>query len=42
MLFRSLQLVQMFAFFAVLVWARNHANIRRLLTGAEPKIGRKS
>ena len=38
----DLQLVQMFAFFAVLVWARHHANIRRLLTGAEPKIGRKS
>ncbi len=24
---------------AVLVWARHHANIRRLLTGTEPRIG---
>jgi glycerol-3-phosphate acyltransferase PlsY len=28
-----------FAGLAVLVWARHHANIRRLLKGEEPKIG---
>ncbi|MBI3451584.1 MAG: glycerol-3-phosphate 1-O-acyltransferase PlsY [Rhodospirillales bacterium] len=38
----DLQLVQFAAIFAVLVWARHHTNIRRLLTGAEPKIGKKS
>ena len=27
-------------FLAALVWLRHHANIRRLLTGQEPKIGR--
>ena len=26
---------------AVLVWARHHANIRRLLAGTEPRIGQK-
>ncbi len=30
-----------FAFLAVLVWIRHHANIRRLLRGEEPKIGAK-
>jgi glycerol-3-phosphate acyltransferase PlsY len=29
------------SFIALLVWFRHRANIRRLLTGAEPKIGRK-
>jgi glycerol-3-phosphate acyltransferase PlsY len=29
------------AFAAVLVWFRHHENIRRLLNGAEPKIGKK-
>ncbi len=28
------------AFLAVLVWAKHHANIRRLLDGTEPKIGK--
>jgi glycerol-3-phosphate acyltransferase PlsY len=28
-------------FAAVLVWIRHHENIRRLLKGEEPKIGRK-
>jgi glycerol-3-phosphate acyltransferase PlsY len=27
-------------FLAVLVWAKHHANIRRLLDGSEPKIGK--
>ena len=38
----DLQLVQLSAVLAVLVWARHHANIRRLLKGEEPRIGRKS
>ncbi|HNB27442.1 MAG TPA: glycerol-3-phosphate acyltransferase, partial [Alphaproteobacteria bacterium] len=29
------------AFAAVLVWVRHHENIKRLLSGAEPKIGKK-
>jgi glycerol-3-phosphate acyltransferase PlsY len=29
------------AFLAVLVWIRHHENIRRLLKGEEPKIGKK-
>ena len=29
-------------FLAALVWLRHHANIRRLLTGQEPKIGKGS
>jgi glycerol-3-phosphate acyltransferase PlsY len=29
------------AFAAVLVWIRHHENIKRLLSGAEPKIGKK-
>ncbi|MBL3567599.1 glycerol-3-phosphate acyltransferase, partial [Rhodovulum sulfidophilum] len=30
------------AVLAVLIFIRHHANIRRLLTGTEPKIGRKT
>jgi len=37
----DLQMVQMTAVLAVLVWLRHHQNIRRLLTGQEPKIGQK-
>ena len=29
------------AFAAVLLWIRHHENIRRLLKGEEPKIGKK-
>ena len=35
----DLQLVQFTAIIAAFVWARHHANIRRLATGKEPKIG---
>lgn len=42
LLFRGdLQLIQMTALLALLVWLRHHQNIRRLLTGQEPKIGQK-
>jgi glycerol-3-phosphate acyltransferase PlsY len=30
------------AIVAVLVWVRHHANIRRLLAGTEPTIGRRA
>ena len=33
------QLAAVVLFLAVLVWLRHHQNIRRLLTGQEPKIG---
>lgn len=35
----DLQLVEFAAIVAVLVWAKHHENIRRLLTGRESKIG---
>ncbi len=38
----DLQLVQLATIVALLVWARHHANIRRLLKGEESKIGQKS
>ncbi len=42
LLFRGdLQLIQVTAGLAVLVWIRHSANIRRLLSGTEPKIGDK-
>jgi len=34
------QKAQMALFLALLVWLRHHANIRRLLRGEEPKIGK--
>ncbi|WP_119459530.1 glycerol-3-phosphate 1-O-acyltransferase PlsY [Rhodospirillaceae bacterium SYSU D60014] len=34
------QIAQVAIFLAVLVWLRHHQNIRRLVTGQEPKIGR--
>ena len=37
----DLQLVQFTLILAVLVWIKHHANIRRLLTGTETKIGQK-
>jgi len=40
LLMRDFQLVQLAALLAALVWLRHHANIRRLLKGEEPKIGR--
>jgi len=36
------QLVELAAIVALLVWARHHANIRRLLKGEETKIGQKA
>jgi len=38
-LYADLQLVQLTGALAVLVWLRHHQNIRRLVTGQEPKIG---
>jgi len=35
------QLAAVALFLALLVWLRHHQNIRRLLTGQEPKIGRR-
>jgi glycerol-3-phosphate acyltransferase PlsY len=40
LLMHDLQLAQLAALLAVLVWLRHRANIGRLLTGKEPKIGR--
>ena len=37
----DLPLVELTGALAVLVWLRHHQNIRRLLTGQEPKIGQK-
>jgi glycerol-3-phosphate acyltransferase PlsY len=37
----DLQLVQMTAIMALLIWMRHAANIKRLLRGQEPKIGRR-
>lgn len=39
---RDLQVVELAAILALLIWARHHANIRRLFAGQEPKIGRKA
>ena len=36
----DLQLVQFGAIVAAVVWVKHYANIRRLLTGQEPRIGR--
>jgi glycerol-3-phosphate acyltransferase PlsY len=36
----DLQLVEMCAILAALVWFRHHQNLRRLIKGEEPKIGR--
>ncbi len=38
----DMQLVQLTAILAALVWLRHRANIARLLKGQEPKIGRKT
>jgi glycerol-3-phosphate acyltransferase PlsY len=37
---KDLQLVEMTAVLAALIWSRHLANIRRLITGEEPRIGR--
>ncbi|GAB4357012.1 MAG: glycerol-3-phosphate 1-O-acyltransferase PlsY [Kiloniellaceae bacterium] len=37
----DLQMVQLTAVLAILVWLRHHENIRRLLSGQESKIGQK-
>ncbi len=41
-LMADLQLVQLTAILAFLIWLRHHENIRRLLKGEEPKIGKKT
>ena len=38
---RDLQLVQLIAVLAALIWIRHRVNIARLLKGEEPKIGGK-
>jgi glycerol-3-phosphate acyltransferase PlsY len=40
-IFGSFEEIWFGVFIAVLVWLRHHENIRRLLKGEEPKIGRK-
>jgi glycerol-3-phosphate acyltransferase PlsY len=40
-LLADLQMVQLTAALAAVIWLRHHENIRRLLTGQEPKIGSK-
>ncbi len=40
--FGEWQIAELAAFFAVLMFIRHHANIRRLLSGQEPRIGQKS
>jgi glycerol-3-phosphate acyltransferase PlsY len=35
------QIAAVVLFLAVLIWLRHHQNIRRLLTGREPKIGQR-
>jgi len=42
LLMGDLQLAQLATMLALLVWYRHQANIRRLLRGEEPKIGRKA
>jgi len=37
----DLQRIELAAFMAVLIFIRHHENIRRLLTGKEPRIGKK-
>ncbi|WP_455373531.1 glycerol-3-phosphate 1-O-acyltransferase PlsY [Limibacillus halophilus] len=41
LIYGDLQLVQFTGLLALLAWVRHHANIRRLLKGEEPRIGRK-
>ena len=36
----DLQLAEMAAILAVLAWIRHHENIRRILKGKEPRIGK--
>jgi len=42
LLMKDFQLAQLATMLALLVWWRHQANIRRLLRGEEPKIGRKA
>jgi glycerol-3-phosphate acyltransferase PlsY len=41
LIYGDLQLVEFTGILAALAWVRHHTNIRRLLKGEEPKIGRK-
>lgn len=40
-LYGDIQLTAVCALIAVIVWAKHHQNIRRLIKGEEPKIGKK-
>lgn len=38
----NVQLAELFAVLAIILWVRHHENIRRLLSGTESRIGKKS
>jgi glycerol-3-phosphate acyltransferase PlsY len=42
LLARDLQLVEFTGALAIVIWATHHANIRRLVSGREPRIGQSS
>jgi glycerol-3-phosphate acyltransferase PlsY len=40
--FQRFQIAELFTLLSVIVWAKHHANIRRLLAGTESRIGKKT